>query len=947
LPGFVGEKCGTTMDECRFAPCANGATCVSKINGYTCFCAQGFGGTNCRQCLDEGCDVVVEKDEKTNGVTPTVISAKIEEDWTGIRVNFDAPTQLLGSVLCASILDVQASWLGSAACNFVTSNFLFISNPKNDWQIMAGDDLHFLAGKIFSLDQSSNAMQRTKVTLQGPASAPPVVAVLTGLGVLSSCSNLILDTSTSTGSGGRWGKVIFQVQRLAETGLTTSQYDAMDSYMQSANLLAGNRGSSTVTLPNRLFPPGHNYTWSAQAMSWLGGSGASNILRTEKPLGEAPVVFTSPARTTVSGLNQVLVSANVQASLCTGAAKISYLWSQKAGPIYYIDPLVASSKQLVIPAGALSTGNTFEFQVNVTSQPPGTRGVTSTLWAAATVVITILPISAPVLRSAIVSGDAIAISFDVATNQASMWPGSSCDKVITNFTIALVLSNTATAIQCSWVSKTKMLITWTGESAIVLGDAIRVKESVIKAVGGRSRANQMMELKLTAPTEAVIPVVRIQGAEQISSCENLYLDASESSGSAGRQMTGVTWKVADQGTTLASSGGTLALDVLNTQLSSLTGKVLQLPSSSLLTGNSYNFSLTLTNWLGGSSTAAFLVTKSSLALPIMSIIGAKQTISRTQAVNITATATASACIGAQTDSVLELVFTQITTHKFVKWSMPVPPHTTPLMIPGGVLLPGLEYKFRMTATPDNDTTASNFVEASITVAESPVPLPLEARFGDSMARLFYTWSVDTNEPIADGCASVFDTATVAKLGIGAQCLWSRPSIFIVKLGKAFTLSPGDNVGNKNLVLKSADGYSWSALTTSVVVQGPKVSVAVEGILAGPTTVGSCTNIIIDGSKSRGSAGRPLTFKWEVVPSVRHAFTALHAPLPFYCDHHCIFVHTHTHAHTHTHILTHTHTHTHTHAHTLAALPHQTRRRGVCPDERFLGQSKYPGGQYYG
>ena len=37
------------IDECKSAPCKNGATCIDKINSYECKCPPGFIGDNCEK----------------------------------------------------------------------------------------------------------------------------------------------------------------------------------------------------------------------------------------------------------------------------------------------------------------------------------------------------------------------------------------------------------------------------------------------------------------------------------------------------------------------------------------------------------------------------------------------------------------------------------------------------------------------------------------------------------------------------------------------------------------------------------------------------------------------------------------------------------------------------------------------------------------------------------
>ena len=44
-----------TIDECRSGPCQNGGTCNDGVNGYTCFCVDGFDGNLCEGILAALC----------------------------------------------------------------------------------------------------------------------------------------------------------------------------------------------------------------------------------------------------------------------------------------------------------------------------------------------------------------------------------------------------------------------------------------------------------------------------------------------------------------------------------------------------------------------------------------------------------------------------------------------------------------------------------------------------------------------------------------------------------------------------------------------------------------------------------------------------------------------------------------------------------------------------
>uniref|UniRef100_A0A8C5KWU8 Protein crumbs homolog 1 n=1 Tax=Jaculus jaculus TaxID=51337 RepID=A0A8C5KWU8_JACJA len=47
-PGYTGVNCEVDLDNCQGHQCANGATCISEIDGYSCLCFGNFTGKFCR-----------------------------------------------------------------------------------------------------------------------------------------------------------------------------------------------------------------------------------------------------------------------------------------------------------------------------------------------------------------------------------------------------------------------------------------------------------------------------------------------------------------------------------------------------------------------------------------------------------------------------------------------------------------------------------------------------------------------------------------------------------------------------------------------------------------------------------------------------------------------------------------------------------------------------------
>ncbi|KAL2718628.1 NOTCH protein, partial [Vespula squamosa] len=53
LRGFRGKHCEENIDDCPGNLCQNGATCIDRVNEYSCLCPPTFTGTQCELDVDE------------------------------------------------------------------------------------------------------------------------------------------------------------------------------------------------------------------------------------------------------------------------------------------------------------------------------------------------------------------------------------------------------------------------------------------------------------------------------------------------------------------------------------------------------------------------------------------------------------------------------------------------------------------------------------------------------------------------------------------------------------------------------------------------------------------------------------------------------------------------------------------------------------------------------
>ncbi|XP_037042682.1 protein eyes shut [Bradysia coprophila] len=53
IDGYTGTNCQTNWDECWSSPCQNDGTCIDGVAAYNCSCQDGFVGLNCEENLNE------------------------------------------------------------------------------------------------------------------------------------------------------------------------------------------------------------------------------------------------------------------------------------------------------------------------------------------------------------------------------------------------------------------------------------------------------------------------------------------------------------------------------------------------------------------------------------------------------------------------------------------------------------------------------------------------------------------------------------------------------------------------------------------------------------------------------------------------------------------------------------------------------------------------------
>eukprot|EP01038_Epipyxis_sp_PR26KG_P004351 gene4351-6155_t len=231
----------------------------SSMNEYT----TSFVGNN----------IITVLDSNTKTPPPNLQSCILANDGSSVVLTLDSPSDkaniITSTFTCSSILFFIDSDL--TMCQWQGYSSIIIYLGSGGYKPEVGSNISVLGNKLKAKCTSSSCstwsyMTESSIAIQAPFNPVKPTVVLQSSGVISACSNMTLDFSSSYGSGGRnWKSIIFSFHR-------NENLDQRLSNISSTQVLNGYIESS-LTITNSDLVVGSVYSISLQLCNFMGACG--------------------------------------------------------------------------------------------------------------------------------------------------------------------------------------------------------------------------------------------------------------------------------------------------------------------------------------------------------------------------------------------------------------------------------------------------------------------------------------------------------------------------------------------------------------------------------------------------------------------------------------------------------------------------------------------------
>ena len=202
----------------------------------------------------------------------------------------------------------------------------------------------------------------------------------------------------------------------------------------------------------------------------------------------------------------------------------------------------------------------------------------------------------------------ILVQFDQDTDRAGTFEPVECEYYFTVVSAATL----GEGKECLWQGDKDLLIVLGADASVTVDETLMLTSAAsspsIRTKLGNSRATSG-GITVAAPANPVTPAVTISAADSYANCDEIILDASGTSGGAGRAMT-YTWGLEPNVPDFTS---------LSAMMRQQTGTVVNIEPYNLTAGTDYVFHLRATNFFGETAASSVRLSISALPLPQISV----------------------------------------------------------------------------------------------------------------------------------------------------------------------------------------------------------------------------------------------------------------------------------------------------------------------------------------
>ena len=463
--------------------------------------------------------------------------------------------------------------------------------------------------------------------------------------------------------------------------------------------------------------------------------------------------------------------------------------------------------------------------------------------------------SAPSVLSAAFANDlgSILLAFDVQLDQGAALTGD-CSL----FFAAATVASFGQAPSCVFRGSFGLAVVLGYGATILPSTSLQLSSSAAlrRCAGGLRTSGAAL---VSAPAVPIVPMVSILGPSIVSSCDPLTL-YGQATGLGGRPgAASYSWSVSKGSSQSASA----AVDATSTILgSSGSSSTLQVSSAQLYdTQTFYFFYLTVSNFLGQSSTALQLVYKSQYALPLLTPQGGTAVqYHAADSFYLSVTPVLSSCL---TGNARVMNFT---------WSIsPMPasaaliPLNNPQINVPSYALPSGQYAFQLAGAMVSNPALSSSVVISVTIAASPISVAITGGSVQQFSQLygFALQAQGTDPDVLTQSASAFTWQWSCTTTAGLACFDNTAGAALHTQASAIqNISAGQLTAGTYVftTIGTNAGRSASASVTVSVVANPLPSISIQSFL----TIVNPNGALFYSASVSDVTNTPLRFAWSQI-----------------------------------------------------------------------------------